>query len=66
MPEKQKAHPGIVRATILFTLMLLPPLLSISNKPVFAGDIPLLFAYIFSTWLAYVGYMAWQSRKSHP
>jgi hypothetical protein len=65
MPENRRARNKIIWATILFTLVLMPPMLSIFNKPVLAGGIPILFVYIFIAWLLYVVFTAWHSRKTN-
>ena len=64
MPENQKARSKRIWTTILFMLLLLPPLLSIFNRPVLLRGIPILFAYIFIAWLLQVLFTAWQSRHA--
>jgi hypothetical protein len=64
MPNNQSTRHKITWATILFLVALLPPVLNLFNKPILAGGIPLLFAYIFCTWMVYILFTAWQARKT--
>jgi hypothetical protein len=65
MPSNIEPGSKIIWATILFALLLLPPMLSIFNKPVLVGGAPILFVYIFIAWLLYVIFSAWISRKTN-
>ena len=49
---------------VLFTALLLPPLLSIANKPVRVAGVPALVLYFFVVWGAIVAVLAWTARRS--
>jgi hypothetical protein len=54
----------IAWATILFSFAMLPPLLSLFNRPIFAGGLPLLFGYVFIVWLIFIVFTAIKTRKT--
>lgn len=60
-----KAAERVVAAFLLFVALLVWPLLSIANRPVLLGGVPLLVLYLFAVWAAIVGVLlllAWQGR----
>ncbi|ADY50856.1 hypothetical protein Pedsa_0271 [Pseudopedobacter saltans DSM 12145] len=41
----------LVFVSIIFSVLLTFPVLSISNRSIFIGGIPLLYIYLFGVWL---------------
>lgn len=48
---------------VLFTTLLLWPVLSIANRPVLVAGIPALVLYLFAVWAAVVAVLAWAVRR---
>ncbi len=53
-------------AFVLFTAMLVWPVLSIPNRPVLIAGIPALVLYLFTVWAAVVALLAWAARRAGP
>lgn len=51
---------------VLFTAMLVWPVLSIPNRPVLIAGIPTLVLYLFTVWAAVVALLAWAARRAGP
>jgi hypothetical protein len=49
---------------LLFSLLLVWPLLSIANRPVRVAGIPALVLYLFVVWAAIVAVLAWAARRA--
>jgi hypothetical protein len=47
---------------LLFTALLVWPLLTIPNRPVLIAGVPALVLYLFSVWVVIVGLLAWAAR----
>ena len=45
--------------TVLFVLLLNEPLLSLADRPVLVGGVPLLFVYVLTVWAVGIGATAW-------
>lgn len=48
---------------ILFTLLLVWPVLSIANRPVLILGVPALVLYLFGVWGVVVAVLAWAARR---
>jgi uncharacterized membrane protein (DUF4010 family) len=48
---------------VLFTVLLVWPLLSIPNRPTLVAGLPALLLYLFVVWAAIVGVLAWVARR---
>ena len=51
---------------VLFTILLVWPLLSIANRPVLLAGVPALVLYLFGVWAVIVGVLAWAARRAGP
>jgi hypothetical protein len=51
---------------VLFTALLVWPLLSIPNRPVLIAGIPALVLYLFAVWAVVVAVLAWAARRAGP
>ena len=60
--EKSK-HQRLLALFILFLLLFNYPLISTVNRPVLAGGIPLLYLYLFGTWLLMILLLAWVVKR---
>ena len=49
---------------VLFTALLVWPLLSIPNRPLLMAGVPALVLYLFVVWAAIVGVLAWNARRT--
>ena len=49
---------------VLFTALLVWPLLSIPNRPVLVAGVPALVLYLFVVWGAIVGVLAWTAWRA--
>jgi hypothetical protein len=49
---------------VLFAALLVWPLLTIANRPVFVLGVPALVLYLFGVWVAVVGVLAWAARQA--
>jgi uncharacterized membrane protein (DUF4010 family) len=49
---------------LLFSALLVWPLLSIPNRPVLVLGVPALVLYLFAVWAAIVAVLAWAARRS--
>jgi hypothetical protein len=49
---------------VLFTALLVWPLLSIPNRPVLVAGVPALVVYLFVVWAAIVAVLAWSARRA--
>lgn len=49
----------LVFITVLFVLLLNEPLLSIADRPVLLGGVPVLFVYVLTVWAVFIGASAW-------
>jgi hypothetical protein len=47
---------------VVFAALLVWPLLTIANRPLLLGGIPVLVLYLFVVWAAIVGVLAWAAR----
>ena len=57
MPEHIR-RPKLVLLSILLLVLISYPLLTLSNKSVLAGGIPLLVVYLFAVWILVI-FLAW-------
>jgi hypothetical protein len=48
---------------LLFSALLVWPLLSIPNRPVLVLGVPALVLYLFAVWAAIVAVLAWAARR---
>lgn len=53
-PKRKISGRQIVFMVLMFSLLFNYPILSIFNKSVFYGDIPLLFIYLFVVWFVMI------------
>lgn len=53
----------LIALFVLFLVLMNYPVLSLFNRPVLVGGIPLLFIYIFSTWMLLIILIALTIRK---
>jgi hypothetical protein len=49
---------------VLFTALLVWPLLSIPNRPLLVVGVPALVLYLFVVWAALVGVLAWTAWRT--
>ena len=49
---------------VLFTALLVWPLLSIPNRSVLVAGVPALVVYLFVVWAAIVAVLAWSARRA--
>ncbi len=49
---------------VLFTALLVWPLLSIPNRPVLVAGVPGLVLYLFAVWALIVVVLAWAARRA--
>jgi hypothetical protein len=49
---------------VLFTALLVWPLLSIANRPVLVLGVPALVLYLFGVWAVIVAVLAWAARRA--
>jgi hypothetical protein len=59
-----KAKELLAGCFVLFTALLLWPLLSIPNRAHLLGGIPVLVLYLFVVWAAIVAVLAWAAWRS--
>jgi hypothetical protein len=48
---------------VLFSALLVWPLLSLANRPVLVAGIPALVLYLFVVWVAIVAVVAWVAHR---
>ncbi len=48
---------------VLFTALLVWPVLTIANRPRLVGGVPLLVLYLFVVWAAIVAVLGWAARR---
>jgi hypothetical protein len=48
---------------LVFTALLIWPLLSIPNRPALVGGVPALVLYLFGVWAVVVAVLAWASHR---
>jgi hypothetical protein len=48
---------------LVFTVLLIWPLLSIPNRPVLVGGVPALVLYLFGVWAVVVAVLAWAAHR---
>jgi hypothetical protein len=48
---------------LLFTALLVWPLLTIPNRPVLVAGVPALVLYLFTVWVIIVALLAWAARR---
>ncbi len=44
---------------LTFGVLINEPIISVVNRPVLIGGIPVLYLYVFSVWAAMIGALAW-------
>ncbi|MBO0947178.1 hypothetical protein [Fibrella forsythiae] len=49
----------LVIICVLSVLLLNEPILSIADRPVLVGGVPVLFVYVLSVWAVTIGLSAW-------
>jgi hypothetical protein len=49
---------------VLFTTLLVWPLLSIPNRPALVAGVPALVLYLFAVWALIVAVLAWTARRA--
>jgi hypothetical protein len=49
---------------VLFTALLVWPLLTIANRPVLILGVPALVLYLFGVWAVIVAVLAWAARRA--
>jgi len=49
---------------LVFTALLVWPLLSIPNRPALIAGVPALVLYLFAVWATIVGVLVWASHRS--
>ena len=54
-----KKHQRLLALFLLFLMLFNYPVISIVNRPVLVGGIPLLYLYLFLAWLLMIGLLAW-------
>ena len=54
MPDRIKRQ-QFASISVILLLVFVFPLISIADKPVMTGGIPVLFLYLFGVWLAAIG-----------
>ncbi len=48
---------------VLFTALLLWPLLDIANRPVLVAGVPALVLYLFAVWAAVIAVLGWAAAR---
>jgi hypothetical protein len=48
---------------LVFTALLVWPLLTIANRPVLVAGVPALVVYLFAVWVVIVACLAWAARR---
>ena len=61
--KDKKKHQQLLALFLLFLLLFNYPIISIANKPVLVAGIPLLYLYLFTTWLLMIVLLAWVIRR---
>jgi hypothetical protein len=59
-----KVRDLLAASFLLFTALLVWPLLSIPNRPVLVLGIPALVLYLFAVWALVVAVLAWTARRA--
>ncbi len=54
-----KAKELLTACFVLFTALLVWPLLSIPNRPALVGGVPALLVYLFAVWALIIAVLAW-------
>ena len=49
---------------VLFTALLVWPLLTIANRPRLIAGVPALILYLFGVWAVIVGVLVWAARRA--
>ena len=63
MSNKEKGkHQRLLALFLFFLLLFNYPILSTVNRPQLAGGVPLLYLYLFGTWLLMIVLLAWLVR----
>jgi hypothetical protein len=57
-----KKHQRLLALFLLFLMLFNYPVISIVNRPVLVGGIPLLYLYLFIAWLLMLVLLAWVVR----
>ena len=60
-----KAKELLAACFLLFGALLLPPLLTIANRPVLVAGVPALVLYLFGIWIAIVAVLVWVAARRH-
>jgi hypothetical protein len=58
-----KAKELLTACFVLFTALLVWPLLSIPNRPVLVAGVPALVLYLFSVWALVIAVLAWAAHR---
>ncbi len=56
--------PRLLLVSVVFLLLLNEPILSIADRPVLVGGLPLLFVYVLGVWAVAIGATAWVIRTT--
>ncbi|MGH7390505.1 MAG: hypothetical protein ACREM3_13765 [Candidatus Rokuibacteriota bacterium] len=59
-----RARELLAACFVLFTALLVWPLLSIPNRPALVAGVPALVLYLFAVWALVVAVLAWAARRA--
>ena len=59
-----RAKALLMACFVLFTALLVWPLLTIANRPVLIAGVPALVLYLFVVWAAIVAVLGWAARRA--
>lgn len=61
--KDNKKHQRLLGLFLLFLLLFNYPIISIVNRPVVVGGVPLLYLYLFGAWLIMIILLAWVVKR---
>jgi hypothetical protein len=59
-----RARDLLAACFVLFTALLVWPLLTLANRPVLIAGVPALVLYLFGVWVVIVAVLVWTARRA--